>query len=153
MAARFEQKFSFNKLNYKPTQVRNYKLNSQTKLKLRVGVVPGVCHPRLRLHPVLINPVLVRTQTPRPLYIASGIGRSNTSLTLLDPLAQPPQGAEVHTQNGGGHDGGIMQDLIMEKLVAAGWRNRARQQQLRLQLDNPTLEGSPVQVEMATLDS
>jgi hypothetical protein len=43
MAARFEQKISFNKLNYKPTQVRNYKLKSQTKLKLRVGVVPGVC--------------------------------------------------------------------------------------------------------------
>jgi hypothetical protein len=116
MAARFEQKNSFNKLNYKPTQLRNYKLNSQTKLKLRVGVVPGVCHPRLRLHPVLINLVLVRTQTPRPLYIASGIGRSNTSLTLLDPLAQPPQGEEVHTHNGGGHDGGIMQDLIMESL-------------------------------------
>jgi hypothetical protein len=88
MAARFEQKLSFNKLNYKPTQVRNYKLNSQTALKLRVGVVPGVCHPRLRLHPVLINPVLVRTQTPRPLYIASGIGRSNTCLALLDPLGE-----------------------------------------------------------------
>jgi hypothetical protein len=55
-----------------------------------------------------------------------------------------PQGAEVHLHNGGGHDGGILQDLIMESLVAVGWHNRACQQQLRLQLYNLLLEGSPV---------
>ena len=55
-------------------------------------------HSRLRLLPLLIDPLLIRTQTARPTSITSRVGRSDARLALLDPLSQPPEGFKTGTR-------------------------------------------------------
>ncbi len=71
-------------------------------------------HTRLRLLPVPKGPILVRTQNL--LVIAGSVSFDKIRLAFLDPLRQPPQGAEVCLHNDGGDVGGPLQDLIMENL-------------------------------------
>ena len=97
-------------------------------------------HARLRLLLVPKGPILVRTQNL--LVIAGSVSFDKIRLAFLDPLRQPPQGAEVCLHNDGGDVGGPLQDLIMMMMMIKGIIIMEPLQKMQFNCDYDTADAS-----------
>jgi hypothetical protein len=97
-----------------------------------------VFHTRLRILLVPKGLILVRTQNL--LVIACSVSFDKIRLAFLDPLRQPPQGAEVCLHNDGGDVGGLLQDRERPEKT----RRRRKQAQHRREPGDSTKSPEPL---------